>query len=96
MANKKKILWICDIKGWAFYNRSSQLINLLPDYEHDIIFYDPEKHIELIESMENYDIIVSWSVSMISTKYRDKMIIGLTGGRVQMTAFNRILNNIEL
>ena len=35
----KKILWIVDVEGWAYYNRAVAIAKELPQYGHRFLIY---------------------------------------------------------
>jgi hypothetical protein len=41
--NKKRVVWICDVEGWAFANQARNLIKLLTRYEHKMIILKYDK-----------------------------------------------------
>jgi hypothetical protein len=93
MNDRIKILWICDVNGWAFHNRASKLIKILNQYDHKIVFVKDIKTYEAaIAKAENHDIIITYSAGMSGENFKNRSIIGLSGGRVQMKKLKDILN----
>ncbi len=92
MPDRIKILWLCDVQGWAYYNRTVQLIERLPDYDHNVLYITGMDFDDIIKGFANYDVIISWFVSVYNKAYADRIITGLTGGRIQRQGLDRLIN----
>jgi len=69
--SKPKICWVCDVKEWAFYNRSRRLSHILTDFEHDPLVKENTTLGELLERVGAADIVVVPHVAIL--KYIEKI-----------------------
>jgi hypothetical protein len=91
---KPKILWLCDVRGWAFYNRTKQISSILKQHAHEIIYIsDIESYESALRKSGEFDIIISWFVNMTPSDMSGKLILGLTGGRVQRDKLKKAIEN---
>jgi len=56
--SKPKIIWLCDVKGWAYDNRAQQLSRLLHEYDHEVIYWTEYAGADLTSKLETADMIV--------------------------------------
>ena len=74
---KPTILWLFDVKGWAYDNVVSELSSLLKNYNHVTM----TEVIGIIE-IEKYDIVVTFSPKMVvNTKFFDNVVFGMGSKR---------------
>lgn len=75
--NMKKVMWICDTKGWAFDNKAMTLIRQMPEYEHYIYYtYKMRESPEFYRLCAVSDVIVC--LSLYSAVYVPKDCKGKT------------------
>lgn len=94
---KPRVLWFAYKKegGWAFENRTYNLVNNLPGYEHVIL--PPIRDLKLIEIVINMvDIVVVWhdvDYSGLSDTNKGKVIQSFTGERMFIKILDKIPSN---
>ncbi len=86
---KKKVVWLCDVSGWAFANQAAEIGRQLPDYVHtQVVLKFNKANPKFIYSKEDKvaikkaDIVVAMTPSALGfTDRRDKIITRLSGVR---------------
>lgn len=78
----KTILWIYDLKGWAYWNRAHKLAEQMPQYEHKYIGMR-ERYSKLQTAMNEVDLIVCMyhGLAPLIAKWSDKTVMQISGTR---------------
>jgi len=65
MANKPIVLWSCDVKGWAYFNRVETMSKALPQFDHRVWIFSAVAPSLLQGMMTAADIIVCQGVKVV-------------------------------
>ena len=66
MSERPIILWTCDVKNWAYWNRIQTMRSALPGYDHRVWIYSNVPPSLLNGMMDRADIVVSQGVKPIA------------------------------
>ncbi len=95
MSKRKKILWFCYSVNWAYEIRTHNLIRLLPEYDHTVMY--PVKRLEIIEGIiAEHDIVICWDkFHYKDIKEKHKIIQCFPGMRMFEKIMENEINSIE-
>jgi glycosyltransferase involved in cell wall biosynthesis len=81
---KKKICFLYDIIGWAFYNKSHNIKKYLNHkYEIDILQFDK------IDPNNDYDVVINFSINLVNTDIKN--ILQGISSKKNLSLYNKIL-----
>ncbi len=77
---KKTVVWLCDVEGWAYDGRATQLIAQLKDYDHKKIYVVGRKPGIVEAAIKEADIIVCMYVQYMELLRKFNNVVTLIGG----------------
>ena len=86
-----RIMWVCDVPGWAFDNESRQVMHGMTQHTHSLVYSGTDSAEQITYEAEAADAIVIHSVQglkLIPQGQRGKVLQRLTGIR-SMTGWRR-------